>query len=67
MRGIERTVAHGAAHEVILEYTDCDAVGALVMGTESKSSLERLLVGSVSQRVVPSASVPVLTVRTLES
>ena len=68
-RGLEatRTIAHGAAGESILEYTDRNAVDVLVMGTESKSTLERLVVGSVSQRVVPDASVPVLTVRTLES
>jgi nucleotide-binding universal stress UspA family protein len=68
-RGLEttRTIARGTAHEAILEYTDREAVDVLVMGTESKSTLERLVVGSISQRVVPGASVPVLTVRTLES
>ncbi|MDG5760160.1 universal stress protein [Natronococcus sp. A-GB1] len=66
-RGLEatRSVASGSAHEVILEYTEAEDIDLLVMGTESKSNLERLVVGSVSQRVVPNASVPVLTVRTL--
>ncbi|AGB39392.1 universal stress protein [Natronococcus occultus] len=64
-RGLEasRTVVHGAPDEVILDRaTETDL---LVMGTESKSNLERLVVGSVSQRVVPSAGVPVMTVRTV--
>ncbi|QFU83118.1 universal stress protein [Natronorubrum aibiense] len=65
-RGLEteRTVTEGAAHEVILDYVDAEDVDVLVMGTESKSNLERLVLGSVSQRVVPAASVPVMTVRT---
>lgn len=67
-RGVEttRTVADGAAHEVILEYAADEGVDLLVMGTESKTNLERLVIGSVSQRVVPNASVPVMTVRTIE-
>ena len=67
-RGVEatRTVAQGPVHEVVLEHAGTDSVDLLVMGTESKSNLERLVVGSVSQRVVPSAGVPVLTVRTVD-
>ena len=67
-RGLEATgtVAHGDAHEVILEHAGESEADLLVMGTESKSDLERLVVGSVSQRVVPNSSVPVTTVRTLE-
>ncbi|AFZ71957.1 universal stress protein [Natronobacterium gregoryi] len=68
-RGLETSqhVEHGPATDVVLEYTDAETVDLLVMGTESKSTLERLVVGSVSQRVVPNADVPVLTVRTVES
>ncbi|ARS90986.1 universal stress protein [Natrarchaeobaculum aegyptiacum] len=70
------TVAEGPAHEVVLEHvagsarTSEDADGAstglLVVGTEGKSTLERLVVGSTSQRLVANAPVPVLTVRTVE-
>ena len=60
------TVTDGEPHEVILDYADAEEIDVLVMGTESKSNLERLVLGSVSQRVVPNASVPVLTVRTSE-
>lgn len=67
-RGVEtrRTVASGSPAEVVLDYVDDEDVDLLVMGTESKTNLERLVVGSVSQRVVPKAGVPVLTVRTID-
>ncbi|APW98489.1 universal stress protein UspA [Halobiforma lacisalsi AJ5] len=67
-RGLEtvEAIERGPPTEVILEYVDRTDVDLLVMGTESKSNVERLVVGSVSQRVVPNASVPVLTARTLE-
>lgn len=66
-RGLEtvEAVEAGPTTEVVLEYAE--DVDLLVMGTESKSDVERLVVGSVSQRVVPNADVPVLTARTLES
>ncbi|ADD07354.1 UspA domain protein (plasmid) [Natrialba magadii ATCC 43099] len=67
-RGVDtvEAVEQGAPTDIVLEYTEHNDVDLLVMGTESKSNIERLVVGSVSQRVVPNASVPVLTVRTLE-
>ena len=67
-RGLEATgtVVRGDAHEVLIEQAERGEADLLVMGTESKSNLERLVVGSVSQRVVPEASIPVMTVRALE-
>lgn len=62
-----RTIANGSPHEVIREYAADEDVDLLVMGAESKSNLKRLVVGSVSQRVVPNAAVPVMTARTIES
>ena len=35
----------------------------IVMGTHGRTGLDRLLVGSVAERVVRTASVPVLTIR----
>lgn len=68
-RGLEarETVEHGVAHETILDYAEARSVDAIVMGTESKSTAERFVVGSVSQRVVPNAPAPELTVRILGS
>lgn len=66
--GIEATgtVTHGQAHEAILDYVNEENIDVLVLGTESKSTLQRLVMGSVAQRVIPNATVPVITVRTIE-
>ncbi|MFP8956912.1 universal stress protein [Natrialbaceae archaeon A-CW3] len=61
----ERTIRRGIPHEEIVAYADDQNIDLVVMGVESLSSLERLVVGSVSQRVVATAPAPVLTVRTL--
>lgn len=42
------------------EDEDCDLV---VMGTHGRGGIDRLLLGSVAERVVRSSAVPVLTVR----
>jgi nucleotide-binding universal stress UspA family protein len=42
---------------------DEEQVSLVVMGTHGRSGLEKLLVGSVAERVVRSAACPVLTVR----
>ena len=63
--GVEVTEAirDGAPHEAILEYADEENVDAVVMATHGRSGLDRYLLGSVTERVVRTADVPVLTVR----
>ena len=51
----------GSPAECIIEYVDAHDVDLVVMGT-SGNDYERNVVGSVSQRVVQTAPVPVLTV-----
>jgi len=53
----------GAPHAAILEYADEADVDLVVMGTHGRSGLDRYLLGSVTERVVRTADVPVLTVR----
>lgn len=67
-RGIEatRTIVREPAHEVVPEHADDEDVDRLVTGIESKTNLERLVVGNVSQRMVPNASGPVMTVRMID-
>lgn len=62
-RGLETetTVQTGNPAERILEYADEHEIDLVVMGT-SGDDYENNVVGSVSQRVVRSASVPVLTI-----
>lgn len=56
-------LVEGSPSREIVRYAtdhDCDLV---VMGTHGRGGLDRLLLGSVAERVVRSSPVPVLTVR----
>ena len=64
-RGVpaERAVREGSPPDEIVAYAqqqDCDII---VMGTHGRSGVDRLLLGSVAERVVRSSTVPVLTIR----
>ncbi|ELY87558.1 UspA domain-containing protein [Natrialba hulunbeirensis JCM 10989] len=63
--GIEATtsVENGVPHEVILEYADEHGIDMIVMGTQGRTGLDRVLVGSVTERVVRMAEMPIVTVR----
>jgi nucleotide-binding universal stress UspA family protein len=56
-------VRRGTPHSVILEFVADHDVDVVVMGTHGRTGLDRYLLGSVTERVVRSADVPVLTVR----
>ena len=56
-------IREGAPHTTILEYAEAADVDAIVMGTHGRSGLDRYLLGSVTERVVRTADVPMLTVR----
>jgi nucleotide-binding universal stress UspA family protein len=60
---VETTVTAGTAYRSILEYVDDHDVDLVVMGTHGRRGLDRYLLGSVTERVVRTADVPVLTVR----
>jgi len=47
----------------IADYARAQNIDLIVMGTHSRSGLERLLVGSVAEHVIRTAPCPVLTVR----
>jgi len=53
----------GTPHRTILEYADEAGIDMIVMGTHGRQGLDRYLMGSVTERVVRTADVPVLTVR----
>lgn len=63
--GIEctTTVATGTAYRSIRDYVDEHAIDMIVMGTHGRKGLDRYLLGSVTERVVRTSDVPVLTVR----
>jgi nucleotide-binding universal stress UspA family protein len=63
---VERIVVEGAPHEAIVDHAfenDCDLI---VMGTHGRGGLDRLLLGSVAERVVRTSTVPVLTIQVQE-
>jgi len=60
---VTTTVESGNPYRGILDYVETAGIDLVVMGTHGRSGLERFLLGSVTERVVRSADVPVLTVR----
>jgi len=65
-QGVRTTtvVGHGdAGHEIVKAARD-DAADLIVIATHGEGKLERLVFGSVAERVVRHAQCPVLTVRT---
>jgi nucleotide-binding universal stress UspA family protein len=51
------------AADAILDFAKNEKVDLIVMGTHGRRAMERLLMGSVAERVVRLAPCPVLTVR----
>jgi nucleotide-binding universal stress UspA family protein len=64
-RGFTRLTAkvvQGDAAEEILEYARSEGVDMIVMGTHGRKGLEKVVFGSVADRVVKTATAPVLTI-----
>jgi len=64
-RGISNTVSHveqGSPGELIYEHVEADDIHAVVMGTTGRRGSERILLGSVAEKTVRSAPVPVITI-----
>ncbi len=62
VEGVETAIRSGAPHRAILSYADEHDVDLIVMGTHGRRGLRRYLLGSVTEKVVRLADVPVLTV-----
>jgi nucleotide-binding universal stress UspA family protein len=61
-----RTETHlldGSPSREIVRFAEDAGVDLVVMGTHGRGGIDRLLLGSVAERVVRSSSAPVLTVR----
>ncbi|ELY61891.1 universal stress protein [Natronolimnohabitans innermongolicus] len=63
---VQTTVETGVPHEEIIAYADEYDIDMIVMGTQGRTGLDRVLVGSVTERIVRMADVPVVTVRLSE-
>lgn len=60
---VETTLLEGSPSQKIVEYAEEEDCDIIVMGTHGRSGVDRLLLGSVAERVVRTSSVPVLTIR----
>jgi nucleotide-binding universal stress UspA family protein len=60
---VERFVVEAKPHSAIVDHADADDCDLIVMGTHGRGGIDRLLLGSVAERVVRRSPVPVMTVR----
>ena len=63
---VETAVLHGTIARSIVDYADEHDADCIVMGTHGRTGAERVLLGSVAERVVRLAGVPVIGVKAPE-
>jgi nucleotide-binding universal stress UspA family protein len=56
-------LVEGNPHEEILDYVTEHGMDMIIVGTHGRTGLDRVVMGSVAERVVRRSPVPVLTVR----
>ncbi len=56
-------VLSGYAAEEILNYAGEENIDLIIMGTHGRKGIDRVLFGSVAEKIVKSASIPVMTIR----
>jgi len=62
LRSVEASVLSGTPARAILDYVEERNIDFIVLGTHGRTGLERYLLGSVTEKIVRVADVPVLTV-----
>lgn len=62
----EVVVSAASPASAIVSYAESHGIDLIVMGTHGRNAITQLLLGSVAEKVVRSASCPVLTVRHAE-
>ncbi|MDD3248253.1 MAG: universal stress protein [Methanosarcina sp.] len=60
---VESALLEGHPAEEIVNFAEKNGVDLIIVGSLGKSGIERFLIGSVSEKVVRNAKVPVLVVR----
>ncbi|MFC6976905.1 universal stress protein [Halomicroarcula sp. GCM10025709] len=63
---VEASVASGAVHRAIVDYTAENDIDCVVMGTHGRTGLDRYILGSVTERVVRLSDVPVIATKHTE-
>lgn len=64
-QGIKATgkVVNGYAAEEILSLVEKEGADLIVMGTHGRKGIDRILFGSVAEKIVKSSPIPVMTIR----
>jgi nucleotide-binding universal stress UspA family protein len=57
-------VTEGSPGSALLEYAETELVNFVAMGTHGYTGIDRVLLGSTTERLIRNASVPVMSVRT---
>lgn len=58
----EPSVEHGFPASGLLDYVDAESIDLVAMGTHGRTGLDRVLLGSTTERIIRRSSVPVFTV-----
>jgi nucleotide-binding universal stress UspA family protein len=64
---VEATLLSGSPHRAIVDYAAAADVDLTVVGTHGRTGIDRLLLGSVAERVVRTAGTPVLGLKTADA
>jgi nucleotide-binding universal stress UspA family protein len=59
---VQAEVLSGHTGRRILDYAENNDISLIIMGTHGRSDFSKLIFGSVAQRVVQSAAIPVMTI-----
>ncbi|WP_324760620.1 universal stress protein [Haloarcula sp. GH36] len=62
LSNVHTYVEHGSPAEVLKEHIETNDIHAVVMGSSGRRGVDRILLGSVAEKTVRSAPVPVITV-----
>ena len=60
---VARLVAVGTPYRKIIDMAEAEQVDLIVMATAGRTGFSHLIMGSIAERVVRTASCPVLTIR----
>ncbi len=63
IENVSGKVLSGDISEMILDFTRIENIDLIVMGTHGRRGFSRVVLGSVAERVVKSAQMPVVTIR----
>ncbi|SBV99361.1 UspA domain protein [uncultured delta proteobacterium] len=60
---VEGKILSGYAAQEIIGYANTNGMDIIIMGTHGRTGIDRMLFGSVAEKVVKTATMPVMTIR----